>query len=744
MPRENADGVLTLRGVVDVVFFAGPQFSAGRLLTTDEESVTFAGRIYARKDEPVVLKGNWTQHPKFGRQFHVESMEYDLDLDVEGLARYLANHPDIKGIGPVKAKVIAEKFGGDFERFLSEEPEAIAKTAKLSMDAVKRLRDEWQKTREYNKVITWLAAFELTHHQVTTLIEKYRNNVLGLLQDDPYIMVREIRGLAFKRIDKIARRMGTPKEHPNRIRAGILQCVEEAYDQGDCWVEYEELIDRANTILVMDVLDSRERIEKILDAQIDGGTLACSSHGGRFLVSRPDILRMAHDLAAAFMGGSKPNPHFCEEDDLDELVSRVAPTLNDAQQRAVLSALSHRISVISGAGGSGKTYTVSAITRAMEECDLQTILAAPTGKAAKRMEEVVGIEASTIHRLLGFDGKTYSRGPDNPIEADMVIVDELSMVDVPLAWQLFQCIDLENTAVVLVGDHNQLPPIGPGNVLRDLIDTQAVPTVILDKVVRQAGVLKENSIAVLKGEIKETSEVEPSGRRVWYVVDQFTDQMDAQRFLLDLFRNVLNERLGFDLLRDVQVLTPTNKGPLGTKELNIHLQKLLQEKLWGVEVPMRDPCHRPKFLVRDKVIQTRNNYKLGVMNGTTGFVRYIGDDGSMTIEFDGEPVDIEACSMDLQDIGLAYALTTHRAQGSEFPCVVFLVHKAHSFMHHRNLLYTGVTRAQETAILLGDRWGMRNCAQKRHQENRKTFLSQLLVKTSEETVRELAHSVASR
>jgi len=265
--------------------------------------------------------------------------------------------------------------------------------------------------------------------------------------------------------------------------------------------------------------------------------------------------------------------------------------------------------------------------------------------------------------------------------------------------------------------------------------------VLLDTVVRQAGVLKENCIAVLSGEIRKTSEPEDSSRRAWYVVDQFTDQTDAQRFLLELFENVLDERLRYDLREDVQVLTPTHKGPLGTKSLNTVLQRLVQKKLWDVEAPVPKPGRRPKFLLHDKVIQTRNNYDLGVMNGAMGNVIRIDRDGSMAIEFDGVPVDIESGSPNMQDLQLAYALTIHKAQGSEFPCAIVVVHKAHSFMHHRNLLYTGVTRARKTAVVIGDRWGIQNCARKRRQDERKTFLSLLLTPDQAGTPNDPAVSV---
>ncbi len=718
--------VIKVRGWIEVVYYACARFSAGRLITAGGDEVPFAGKFFAREQDRVVLEGRWVTHSQYGDQLQVDSVSYDLELDGEGLAHYLAHHPDIKGIGPVKAKRIAERFGKDFDRIIVEEPETVAEAARLPLATVERLQEEWQKTRQVNGALTQLAAYGLTHHQVTSLVEKLGDDALGLLQDDPYLIVREIPGFGFKRVDQIARRMGTAKDDPSRIRAGILDCVTSALGQGDCWIEFEELIERANALLVMDTLDSRDQIEQWLKSLTDDGTLSCASQSSRFLVARPDIRRMEEDLAATLAQGDRDNPHFPEPEDLPDLIDALAPTLLPGQHEAVLTALSHAITLISGGAGSGKSYTVAALTRIYEEEDLRVVLTAPTGKAAQRLEELSGRRAGTLHRLLGFDGKSFARGPEDPITADVVIVDEVSMVDVPLAWQLFRSIALDRTAVVLVGDHNQLPPVGPGNLLRDLVETRTVPTVVLEQVVRQAGVLKENSIAVLSGQVRKTSEREASGRRAWYLVDQFTDPDDAQYFLLKLFESALSERLQFHLRDDIQVLTPTHKGPLGTRALNLALQRLIQAKLWGVKAPVPKPGRRPQLLVHDKVIQTRNNYALGVMNGAVGTIAEVARDRSLLIEFDGMPVWINSDSPNRADIELAYALTIHKAQGSEFPCAVVVVHKSHSFMHHRNLFYTGVTRAKEAVVVVGDRWGIDNCAKKRHLDARKTFLSFLL------------------
>lgn len=711
----------SLRGIVEIVFYSGATFSAGKLRTPDGDLATFAGKIFVREGESVRLEGHWAKHPKYGRQFAAESLGYDLEMDADGLANFLANHPDVKSIGPVKARAIAAEFGTRFDAVIRAKPEAVASVAKIPLEAALNLQRIWVSNADFNTAMAYLSRYELTHYQVTTLVERFGSQVVPLLQRDPYVLVHEIRGLGFKRVDKIARKLGTPKDLPSRIRAGLLNCVAEALDDGDCWVEYEDLLDRTNALLVMDTLDSREVIERHLEALIAAGQLVCQPYA-KLVVADPEIYRMETELAKIVRETRRSNPHAVK--DIEGLLNVEGATLNAEQRAAVRNAFRYSISLMTGGAGSGKTYTVSTIAGIAESLELELVLAAPTGKAARRLEEVVGHEASTIHRLLGFNGREYSHDALNPIEADILVVDEMSMVDVSLAWQLFQAIDPAKTAVILVGDHNQLPPVGPGNVLRDLVQSRAIPTTVLTSVIRQAGVLKTNSTAILDGEIRPTAEVRIGSRRPWYVVNQFSDVLDVRRFLLLLFGEVLAERLGYDLLRDVQVLTPIHKGPLGAGEINIELQRLLQRKLRGVTVDPAEPGRRPKFYVGDKVIQTKNDYELDVMNGAMGKVHSIGANGHIAVDFEGRLVGVDADAA--KNIQLAYATTIHKVQGSEFPCAIVIAHKSHSFMHYRNLLYTAVTRAKESVILLGDRWGMTNCAAKCQVDRRNTFLSFLL------------------
>ena len=719
-------GAQALRGQVETLFFSSPRFSAGRLRTADGKEVMFTGGFCLREGDPIVLRGAWGRHPKYGRQFQAEWFEYDAAPPTDGLARYLANHPALKGIGPAKARRIAELFGASFDRALVDQPEEIARAAGVPLSTIETLAAEWNRVTAVRSALTILSAFGLTHHQVTTLVERHGNGIVALLKEDPYRLVGEIKGMGFKKVDKIARQLGTPKGRRARIRAGLIHCVQDALDQGDCWVEYQALVRRALDLLVMDSMDAEAAIERELKDQIGRGVFHCESLEGLFLVALPAMARMEHELAAVFGRGGEASPHALRFMDPDGLVSRMAPDLNDDQHRAVMGALLRRISLISGGAGSGKTFTIRAIADLYEHAGLTVTLTAPTGKAAKRMEQMTGRPAQTIHRLLEYNGQEFARGADNPLESDVVIVDEVSMVDTPLAWRLFQAIDPAATTVVLVGDHNQLPPVGPGNILRDLIQTHAVPLTILSRIVRQAGVLKENSTAILAGRVAKTSAPGPHGFPDWFLLDKLTDPLAVREHLLALFERALAEKLGLDLVRDVQVLTPTHKGPLGTLELNACLQRLIQRKLWGVDPPPVALRHHPKFLLHDKVIQSRNNYDLGVMNGAMGVITDVAPGGALCVRFEGQSEDIKLDAEARSDLQLAYALTIHRTQGSEFPCAVVIMHKSHSFMHHRSLFYTAVTRARRAAIILGDQWGIRNCAQKCLVDQRKTFLSLLL------------------
>jgi exodeoxyribonuclease V alpha subunit len=742
-----------IRGTITRIIFTKNGWTAGRM-ESEGKSVSFVGSIVVSMGQPVVLHGSWETHPKYGRQFAAVSVELDREMDTHGLARYLASNPAFKHIGQARAWQIAETFGKDFERVLLDAPEKIAEVAKVPCGTVLELQKSWIESQAINKVMVELAAYELTHHQAKTVTEAFGANAVGLLLSNPYLLIREIRGFGFKRVDKIALRAGVAKDNPNRINAGVLHVVAEELDAGHTWTEYNTLIDMANTVLIMDNLDSKDIIGGYIDNLIDSKALAAHGAEAAIMVGFPVMLEAEKELAQRFIepGGGKVCECFSGYN--RQTISQSEPLLNPEQIDAVLRALTSSISVITGGAGTGKTFAVNTICNLAEEAGLSVVLCAPTGKAAKRMEETTGRNAWTVHRLLGFRGEDVLSLDVDMIDADMLVVDEVSMLDIPLAVALMRAVDSGRTSVVFVGDHNQLPPVGPGSVLRDLIESNVVPVTTLTTVVRQAGVLKENSTAILAGDVRPTS-VKPAPDKPadWYVIGGLSTPDDVRNMIWHMYAEWIPVPLDFNILHGVQVLTPTHKGEAGTVELNRMLQKVVQQKVYGRAVE-DSGGKRAKPLPGDKVIQMVNDYETGLMNGTVGILRERVKDKTATTtpadpendlawldemnainEAESKPAHYleldDGTTVDIPDealcnLELAYAITIHKAQGSEFPCAVVVCHKAHSFMHHRNLLYTGVTRAKKCAIILGDSWGIGNCARRVMANSRRTFLPTLL------------------
>jgi exodeoxyribonuclease V alpha subunit len=545
-----------------------------------------------------------------------------------------------------------------------------------------------------------------------TLLEEFGSSVVGVLRANPYLIIRYIKGYGFKRVDKIARSMGVPKEHPGRLEAALCYLVREEASDGHTWIAHDELIRKAIDLLLLDSLDSCSMIEAAFQQAVEQGELVVD--GDAVALSRyVDAERLIYQCFEAYGHGVDPvgiEPEY-------------GTGLKRAQFAAYEAAMRHAIVVISGGAGTGKTHTLARVAQTFKEANLRIALCSPTGKAAKRIEESLralglDLEAKTIHRLLAYNGREFERQSLSPPDGvgttgkptddgfDVIIIDEFSMVDVSLMAELLRRIDLTKTRLILVGDHNQLPPVGAGNVLRDCIKHKLVPTFILDEVVRQAGVLKTNSMAILSQRMMPTAVGDPA----WSVIDTLKDPMQIQVYLRDLVLNRIPDRLGLDPVNDVQIITPTHLGPLGTKTINEMMQYLLHGAV------------DRKFAVGDKVIQTTNDYGLGIMNGTIGIVSEIETVGGTKyiVDFDGDGRR-QIQDEQILNLQLAYALTAHKAQGSEFPCVVVLCHKSH-FFADRNWLYTAVTRASKYCIVVGDRWGLGNSVKKNSVSQRRTFL----------------------
>lgn len=733
-----------LTGKVERTFRSDDVFSAGKIRRADGKLVGFKAFFRVADGEDVTLYGKWTTHPTYGDQFSAASRAEGPPPTTDGTVEYLAKNPQFKGFGRKKAKALVNMFGAELEGLAEADTAKLARSLGVAAGMVEVVQQEWARGREVNAALAWLAGLGLTHRQTKTIVDKYAENARAVLQEDPYILAREVDGFGFKRADEVAAKLGIRGDHPSRLRAGVIYVAEEHTSKsGDCYLTEGEMLQGARPILAALGVDDAKLAQAIEDA-VGEGRLRRAEVGGQRVLGLRHLHDRERELAAWFSRGT-PNPHFAKHDDaaLDVLADEVAADLNEGQRVAFLRALRDQQIVLTGGAGSGKTFSIAAIVRACEKAKLSVALCAPTGKAARRVQNAVDRPASTIHRMLQLrDDNTKVDAEKPQAEAgksnteggkflvDVLVVDESSMVDVNLAWRLYKRLDLEKTAVVLVGDHNQLPPVGPGAVLRDLVLRKPIPVVHLDHIVRQAGSLKENCSAILRGEVRPSEPVGADGRSPWVVNGSLHGAMDVRRELFRLLEDDLQDRLGFDLLQDVQVLAPMKKGPIGTIELNADLQMLFQRKLHGRDIPRQDTARRPTLYKGDRVIQTRNNYKLGnlggVMNGSVGVVESVNADPKkpwpVVVGFDDEVVTYKEPEQ-LADLQLAYALTVHKCQGSEFPCVVAIIHQEHAYMHTRNLLYTAATRAAKSLYVLGDGPAIQACAMRTEPTRRRTFLS---------------------
>lgn len=706
-----------ITGTITRIFYSSPEFTAGRI-DTGRSSENFAGAIYVNQGEAVTLYGEWGLDKKYGRQFHATGVALGIPEGERGLIQFIQQ---VDGIGPVTAEKVVKALGTgeEFEKGLfGATIGVIAKKCGVDQAKIKRLRELWESRKEEDNAIMALLEYDLTQHEATSLVKRYGTSAVSVIQENPYQAIGQIDGLGFRKIDAIAMKFGIDKYLDHRIMCGLLYCLSEASRDGHRYLDEIELIDRANKLLILDDVNSKEMISNVLDFMIFNNSNVFASAGRISIEKDYDEEQFLVECFA-----KKENPH-SEKIDFSWLNG---DTLTQEQYSAAQSSVVNGLTMITGSAGTGKTYVCQEIVRIYQRAGLSVEIAAPTGKAAKRIEEVVGLEARTIHRLLDFNPQLncFSKNENNKIRADLIIIDEFSMVDAGLAYNLFLAIDFSTTAVVLVGDPNQLPPVGSGNPMRDICRHEPFPVIHLTEIKRQAGALKENCNAVLAGSVPASipPNLNASGRdrrAPWYKVCSAQTTENVAKIICDLFEGGLQDKLEYDLVEDVQVLTPTHIGPAGTLALNGKLQEIVQKKVYG----RSGPFSIGSFFPGDKILQTKNDYDLDVMNGAVGSVYRVCKDESIIALFDGREVEIPKSKR--KNITLAYSMTIHKSQGSEFPCVIVVCHKSHSYQHHRNLLYTAVTRARESVILVGDNWGMTNCVRKIETDRRNTWLDVLL------------------
>lgn len=679
--------MIKLRCVVERITYQNPENGYCVLKTKVKDYsdlVTVVGNLLEVNVGSVLLvEGNWKVDRKYGSQFIVEKWEETMPATLYGIEKYLGSGL-VKGVGPKFAQRIVSRFGLDTIQIIEDEVNRLYEVDGIGPKRVAKIHESWEKQKEIKNVMLFLQGYGVSTAFAAKIFKQYGKESIETVKGNPYRLADDIWGIGFKTADTIAEKMGYEKEDPRRCRSGILYTLSELSDEGHVYGIREQLVSTAETLLEA----GREAISSVLDDMVSNGDLKTE---GEAIYLPPFYYAECGTAGKIRRLLESPGPLVSTDIDISRIEAESGIHYDDVQIDAIRRASESKVMVLTGGPGTGKTTTTQGIIAAFKSMGLSVVLAAPTGRAAKRMTEATGLEAKTIHRLLECKPpEGYQRNDENPIEGDALIVDESSMIDIVLMNALLKAMPPE-MRLVLVGDIDQLPSVGAGNVLRDIIDSGAVPVVRLTRIFRQAqsSRIVMNAHRINSGKAPDIS----NGKNTDFFFIEQEEPESAATLIVDLVKTRLPKAYGVRT-SSVQVLTPMQKGVIGATNLNIALQDALNPT---------DVClHRSGYTFRqgDRVMQVKNNYDKIVFNGDIGFVSSINlEDRTLTVRFDGR--DIEYDHTELDELTLAYATTIHKSQGSEYPIVVIPVMMTHFVMLQRNLIYTGVTRAKKICILVG-------------------------------------------
>ncbi|MBI2213962.1 MAG: ATP-dependent RecD-like DNA helicase [Acidobacteria bacterium] len=710
-------------GVVERVTYHDPEsgFTVIQLRSgSRRDTFTVIGKtmVEVRPGEIVQASGAWGRDPVYGPQFRATELRAQAPDSVEGIEKYLASGV-LKGVGKATAKRLVAKFGRQVFNIIEDAPKKIAALPGIGKKKAEMIIASWGEQKSAREIMVFLHSHGIGAARATQIFKRYGADAISLISEDPYRLASEIRGIGFETADSIAMRLGVEKTAMSRARAGVSHALSDAAGRGHCGLPFEELVELASRLLEI----PPDIVTEAIELELQSRRIATDTIRERRAIFLGPLFRAEAEIARAILGlreGKLPWPEINVARAIPWVEKKLRINLSPTQKSALATVLGAKVSVITGGPGVGKTTLLRSLIEIVGAKEATIALAAPTGRAAKRLAESTGLDAKTIHRLLEVNGLTgqFQRNELQPLECDLVVIDEASMIDVGLMSSLLRAIP-ENAAFLLVGDVDQLPSVGPGQVLADIIESGAVPVVRLTEIFRQSA---ESTIITNAHRVNHGEMPELDSRDGDFFFVPVKSPEEGQRKALKIVTERIPEKFGLDPRRDVQVLSPMIKGGIGTRALNLTLQQALNPPEEGMA---RVEHMGFTFTRGDKVMQVENDYDKDVYNGDIGVVRGVSLAGkSMEVEFDGRGVRYDFSELD--KLTLAYATTIHKSQGSEYPAVVVTLGMQHFTMLQRRLLYTAITRGRRLVVVVGEKRALEKAVESRGALERWSRLGELL------------------
>ncbi len=711
------EDIITVKGTVKKLVYHNQEngFVIARvdMQEPEKKEITIVGKIASVSvGETYQFKGRWIVDSRYGLQFNFDDYEIILPTTLEGVRRYLGSGL-IKGVGPSTANRIVDQFGENTLEIIEDSPERLSEVEGIAQKRIELIRKSWQEQKEIKRVMLFLQSYRITTGYAVKIFKQYGRKAVEKLKENPYCLIDDIFGIGFKIADKIAQNLGIGEDSPSRIRAGMKYCLSESAAQGHCFVCRDTLIQ-----LTADLLGVAEEQVETECHVLENNQEIIVQNDQVWLPLYYDAEREVSQKIVSIIRFPQQLTQIDIDMKIEQLEKKHGIRFAYEQKLAIKEVLLHRVMILTGGPGTGKTTTTIGLIDLFEDLGLKIVLAAPTGRAAKKLGEATSRTAKTIHRLLAYNPrqKGFIKNEQNPIKADVIILDEVSMIDILLMHQLLKAVT-EDTFLILIGDIDQLPSVGPGNLLKDLIDSEVIPVIRLTHIFRQ----KEESLIIVNAHRVNQGHypiLKGKQERDFFFLKEENPEQAAEK-IIHLCTDRLPRRYHIDPVRDIQILTPMYKGAVGADQLNDSLRNALNPTGKSIKYGHQ------QYKVNDKVMQIRNNYDKEIFNGDIGTIKDIDDEEQIVkVLFYHRIVDYDFT--ELNELVLAYAITVHKSQGSEYPIVIVPLLTQHFLLLQRNLLYTAITRARRIVIIVGTNKALWIAIKNNKTIHRNTFLKERL------------------